>query len=185
MKTMLVALLALFASPAQDATDAEGFIRNWLVLAPIPVEEGNAATDLDKEFVKDEGKLHPKAGDKVKIEGKDLAWTAHKTADFYMSQKRLATEHPIFEDTGTGEPVRESGGAEGRLLASLSLVRLGGAGSAALDPAKRELLARKENIEGQIDNLKYQKAAMQPQIYDRQLKALLLDLSRVQAELDK
>jgi uncharacterized Zn ribbon protein len=86
MKTTLVALFALFAVPAQEtsAPDAEGFIRNWLVLAPIAVEEGSAATELDKEFVKDEGKMKPKAGDKVKIEGKDVAWTAHKTADFYI-----------------------------------------------------------------------------------------------------
>ena len=29
-----------------------------------------------------------------------------KTAEFYESQKRLATEHPQFEDTGKAEPVR-------------------------------------------------------------------------------
>jgi len=112
-------------------------------------------------------------------------YAERKTADFYTSQKRLATEHPIFEDTGTGEPVRESGGGEGRLLASFALVHLGGARLAALDPAKRDLLAKKENIEGQIDILKYQKAAMSPQEYDQQLKTLLVDLARVQAELDK
>jgi hypothetical protein len=112
-------------------------------------------------------------------------YAERKTADFYTAQKRLATEHPIFEDAGAGEPVRESGAAEGRLLAAFPLVRLGGARSAALDPAKRELLARKEKLEGQIDILKYQKAAMAPPEYDRQLKALLIDLARVQAELDK
>src|SRR5476651_1431976 len=86
MKTMLIAILALFAAPSQDtsAPDAEGFIRNWLILAPIPVEEGSAATELDKDLVKDEAKIHPKAGDKVKIDGKDLAWAAYKTADFYI-----------------------------------------------------------------------------------------------------
>jgi len=86
MKTILVPLLALLAVPVQDthAPDAEGFIRNWIVLAPIAVEEGSASTELDKEFVKDEGNLMPKAGDKVKIDGKDLAWKEHKTADFYI-----------------------------------------------------------------------------------------------------
>jgi len=86
MKILLAATLALLVSPADETNspDAEGFIRNWLVLAPIPVEEGSAATELDKEFFKDEAKIHPKAGDKAKIEGKDLAWTAHKTADFYI-----------------------------------------------------------------------------------------------------
>ena len=86
MKTLLAAILALLAAPAQDthAPDAEGFIRNWLVLAPIAVEEGSAATELDKDFVKDEANIKPKAGDKAKVDGKEVAWTAHKTADFFI-----------------------------------------------------------------------------------------------------
>lgn len=85
MRFILAALPLLLAAPQDThAPDAEGFIRNWLVLAPIPVEEGNAATDLDKDFIKDEAAMKPKAGDKVKIDGKDLAWTAHKTADFFI-----------------------------------------------------------------------------------------------------
>jgi hypothetical protein len=110
-----------------------------------------------------------------------------KTAEFYTSQKRLATEHAVFEDTGKGDAVRaplvESG--EGRLLASLTLVRFGDAQKAALDPAKRDLLARKEDLERQIDVLKYQKAAMAQTDYEQQLKTVLIELARVQATLDK
>jgi hypothetical protein len=110
-----------------------------------------------------------------------------KTAEFYTSQKRLATEHAVFEDTGKGEAVRASSaeGGEGRLLASLTLVRFGESQRAALDPAKRELLAKKEDLERRIDVLKYQKAAMSQNDYDQQLKALLIELARVQATLDK
>ena len=110
-----------------------------------------------------------------------------KTAEFYTSQKRLATEHAVFEDTGKGEAVRASSvdGGEGRLLASLTMVRFGDAQKAALDPAKRDLLAKKEDLERRIDVLKYQKAAMTQINYDQQLKALLLELARVQATLDK
>ena len=108
-----------------------------------------------------------------------------KTAEFYASQKRLATEHPVFEDTGKGEAVRGPAGAEGRLLASLTLVRFGGSQRAALDPAKRELLAKKEDLERRIDTLKFQKAAMNETTYQQQLKALLVELARVQASLDK
>ena len=68
-------------------TDDEGFIRNWLVLAPIPIEEGAAAQEIDKSQLKDEGKIKPKAGDKVTVNKKDLAWKAHKTADFYIDFK--------------------------------------------------------------------------------------------------
>jgi uncharacterized protein YaiL (DUF2058 family) len=76
-------------------------------------------------------------------------------------------------------------GGEGRLLASLILVRMGEAQRAAADPAKRDLLAKKDDLERQIDALKYQKAAMSQTEYESQLKALLLDLARVQAALDK
>jgi hypothetical protein len=112
-------------------------------------------------------------------------YAERKTADFYTSQKRLATEHPVFEDTGAGEAVRAEASEEGRLLSSLTLVRLGGARSAALDPAKRDLLAKKEDLEGQIDILKYQKAAMPLPDYQKQLRDLLVELAKVQAELDK
>ena len=88
MKTATVLALigaALFA-PAKDtsAPDSEGFIRNWLVLAPIPIEEGSGAAEIDKEILKDEGKQKPKEGEKTKVDGKELAWKAHKTADFYI-----------------------------------------------------------------------------------------------------
>jgi hypothetical protein len=115
-------------------------------------------------------------------------YAERKTAEFYTSQKRLATEHAVFEDTGKGEAVRASStteGGEGRLLASLTLVRFGDSQKAALDPAKRDLLAKKEDLERRIDVLKYQKAAMTQNDYDQQLKVLLLELARVQATLDK
>jgi hypothetical protein len=115
-------------------------------------------------------------------------YAERKTAEFYTSQKRLATEHAVFEDTGKGEAVRAASaaeGAEGRLLASLTLVRFGDSQKAALDPAKRDLLTKKEDLERRIDVLKYQKAAMTQNDYDQQLKALLIELARVQATLDK
>jgi hypothetical protein len=109
------------------------------------------------------------------------------TAEFYSSQKRLATEHPQFEDTGKAEPVRapstESG--EGLLLSNFTLVRLGAVQKASEDPAKRELLAKREELERTVDTLKYQKAAMPEDDYKRQLTAALLELAKVQQELDK
>jgi len=85
MKAML-ALALFFAAPVQDTfgPDGEGFIRNWLVLAPLPIEEGSGASEIDKDLLKGEAKLKPKAGEKVKFEGKDVAWTAHKTADWFI-----------------------------------------------------------------------------------------------------
>ena len=113
--------------------------------------------------------------------------TDRKTAAFYESQKRLATEHPVFEDTGKKEAVRaastESG--EGQLAANFAVLRIGSAQKAANDPAKRALLDKKEELERKIDLLKYQKAAMSADDYKKQLSDALLELARVQGDLDK
>ena len=114
-------------------------------------------------------------------------YATRKTAAYYESEKRLATEHAVFEDTGKGDAVREpaSDSGEGLMLSHFTLVRFGAAERAANDPAKRALLAKKEELESQIDTLKYQKAAMSEDDYKKQLTAALVELARVQQELDK
>ncbi len=97
-----------------------------------------------------------------------------KTAAFYDSQKRLATEHAVFNDVGHGEPVREAGNGQGMLLSSFTLLRLGASQQAANDPAKRALLEQKDELEQKIDTLKYQKAAMDPADYKKQLTDALV-----------
>ncbi|HWB33438.1 MAG TPA: hypothetical protein VG714_09710 [Acidobacteriaceae bacterium] len=120
-----------------------------------------------------------------------FAYADRKTADFYTSQKRLATEHAQFEDTGKGEAVRLTGSGEGMdrregaLMGTFTVVRLGAAQAAMNDPAKRQLMTEKEALEQKIDELKYDKAAMEPGEYKKQLTAALLELAKVQAQLDK
>jgi len=70
-------------------------------------------------------------------------------------------------------------------MSSFTLLRLGTSQQAANDPAKRVLLAKKEELEQKIDTLKYQKAAMDPADYKTQLTAALLELAKVQEGLDK
>ncbi|HEY9138932.1 MAG TPA: hypothetical protein VIM67_11720, partial [Terriglobus sp.] len=112
-------------------------------------------------------------------------YASRKTAAFYDSQKRLATEHAVFNDMGHGDAVRDAGNGQGQLMASFTLLRYGAAQKAASDPAKQALLAKKEELEQKIDILKYNKAAMDPVEYKKQLTAALLELARVQGELDK
>ncbi|MBZ5621305.1 MAG: hypothetical protein LAQ69_21635 [Acidobacteriia bacterium] len=110
-----------------------------------------------------------------------------KTAEFFDTQKRLATEHAVLEDTGKGEgeksPSAENG--EGKLASTFPVVRLGANAAAARDPAKRPLLDRKEEIEQAIDKLKYEKAAMATDAYKKQLTQLLLELAKIQEALEK
>ncbi len=117
-----------------------------------------------------------------------FTYADRKTAEFYASQKRLATEHAQFEDTGKGEAVRSAAlgqGREGALMSMLTVVRIGAAQAAMNDPAKRDLMTKKEELEQKIDGLKYQKAAMEPGEYKKELTAALVELAKVQAELDK
>jgi hypothetical protein len=113
------------------------------------------------------------------------AYASRKTAAFYDSQKRLATEHAVFDDTGRGEPVREPGAGQGALLSSFTVLRLGNTTRLADDPAKHALLEQKEQLEQNIDALKYGKAAMDPADYKKQLTDALLQLAKVQEELDR
>lgn len=70
-------------------------------------------------------------------------------------------------------------------MSNFNLVLLGTSKEAAKDPAKRALLAEKEELEQKIDTLKYQKAAMDPSDYKQQLTAALLELAKVQQKLDQ
>ncbi|MFN0165841.1 MAG: hypothetical protein ACKV22_05360 [Bryobacteraceae bacterium] len=110
-----------------------------------------------------------------------------KTSKFYETQKRLATEHPLLDDQGRGEGVRTPSPDNGYGLgaAAFTVVRLGTASAGLNDPAKRGLLERKEQLEQEVDRLKYQKAAMPFEEYRRRLGALLLELAKTQEELDK
>ena len=85
----LVALLNPFLSQADgvDALklDSEGYIRHWVMLAPIALSEGESGADaIFKEQIKDEAALRPKAGDKAKIGGKELTWQNITAATNYF-----------------------------------------------------------------------------------------------------
>lgn len=110
-----------------------------------------------------------------------------KTAESFESQKRLATEHSVLEDTGKGEGERapSADNGEGKLAAVFAVVRLGANAAAARDPAKRALLDKKDQLEQQIDQLKYDKAAIPDAEYHQKLNALLLELAQTQEAIDQ
>ena len=114
-------------------------------------------------------------------------YASSKTKEFFDTQKRLETEHPVIEDTGKGNGERtatpENG--EGKLAGAFPVVRLGANAAAARDPNKRPLLDRKEQIEQAIDKLKFDKAAIPAAQYRQQLTQLLLELAKTQEALDK
>lgn len=110
-----------------------------------------------------------------------------KTAKFYEENKRIATEHPLIEDTGKGDGVKapavENG--QGLVAGRFALLHTGSAAAVAKDPEKQKLLKEKEDVEAKIDDLKYRKAAMSIQEYRQELQKLLVELAKTQEALDK
>jgi hypothetical protein len=93
-----------------------------------------------------------------------------KTKAFYEEQKRIATEHPTLQDNNKA--------------GAFTLMRLTAA-TTVTDPAKQALQAKRDEIESQIDQLKYQKALLPADQYKSQLNKLLLELAKIQEEIDK
>lgn len=80
-------LLWLAANRASEsfAPDSQGYVRHWLILAPIAFPEGRAGTDLIyNDQIRNEGALKPKAGDKITVNGKELTWTAITSSTNYF-----------------------------------------------------------------------------------------------------
>ena len=82
----IVVLFSLFvsAAPQGASPDAEGFIRDWLVLAPIAIVGESGATEIDRDFLNGEARIKPKQGDKLSVAGTELTWTAHKTSSYFI-----------------------------------------------------------------------------------------------------
>lgn len=91
--TTLVFAAAVLPLAAQDGKpDAEGFIRDWLVLAPLPIGDGGGADAVEKKQFADEADpKSAKDGAAQKIGGKELMWEKVTTKTFYLDFKELAT----------------------------------------------------------------------------------------------
>jgi hypothetical protein len=161
---------------------------NRIVIAATKTGSEKNATNFARYFVE---ALRDPAADTDKNESisalEAFRFAQTKTTEFFDTQKRLATEHSVIEDTGkgSGERTATAENGEGKLAAAFTVVRLGANAAAARDPNKRPLLDKKEQLEQAIEKLKFEKAAMPAQEYKRQLTQLLLDLARTQEALDK
>src|SRR2546430_10725349 len=70
---LLVSFFAALHARAADAKpDEEGFIRDWLMLAPASIPESGGADEGDKKEIADEGALQPTGGEKQKTGDKEI-----------------------------------------------------------------------------------------------------------------
>jgi YHS domain-containing protein len=85
------------ASAEAGKLDGEGYVRDWLVLAPVPLNSGaSPASELDRDVVPAEAMLKPKAGDKVTVAGKELAWKKARANDYFFDVNAIVgTPTPV------------------------------------------------------------------------------------------
>jgi hypothetical protein len=161
---------------------------NRIVIAATKTGSEKNATNFARYFAE---ALREPAADTDKNESisalEAFRYAQTKTTEFFDTQKRLATEHSVIEDTGKGNGERTATAAngEGKLAGAFTVVRLGANAAAARDPNKRPLLEKKEQLEQAIEKLKFEKAAMPAQEYKTQLTQLLLELAKTQEALDQ
>jgi len=81
----VMAISGLSVRGAELRPDADGYIRDWVMLAPIAIAEGDSCAEaLLKDLIPNEAKLRPKAGDKVKVGAKELTWRNLAAATNYF-----------------------------------------------------------------------------------------------------
>ena len=85
MKIFAIGLIgAMFLAPPQTfAPDTDGFIRNWLILAPI-VFDLSGAEAIEHRFLDDEPATKPKPRESVVIINTPLTWQAHQASDYFV-----------------------------------------------------------------------------------------------------
>src|SRR5258708_190350 len=69
----------------QFSPNEEGYIRNWLILAPLPLDEGQSGADgNNKTQIKDEANIKAKDGDKFTYNGKELTWKKYQAKEDFV-----------------------------------------------------------------------------------------------------
>jgi hypothetical protein len=82
--TALTALLIPASAQSTFSTDEQGFIRNWLVLAPIAMSGQSGAEEINHDFLKGEAAIRPKPDAPATVGGKTMTWKAHRTGDYFI-----------------------------------------------------------------------------------------------------
>jgi hypothetical protein len=67
-----------------------GFIQDWLVLAPLPLEGSERGDQgLEREQLSPEAKQQPRAGDHVQVGGREYTWQTHRGDEPVLDFNRL------------------------------------------------------------------------------------------------
>lgn len=69
--------------------DEEGFLKYWLLLAPVPaLKEMAGAAEIHAAVLPDEAGLRPRPDQRVKVRGVELAWKRYRSPDFAIDFRK-------------------------------------------------------------------------------------------------
>jgi hypothetical protein len=115
-----------------------------------------------------------------------FSYASQKAEDFYTGEGSMQTEHPVLDDNGDAQALvkRAAEGGNG-LLARTTFLDAGvrSAKQENLSPEQQALAREAQELEKQIEALKYTKGQMPEAEYERRLEELLLKLARINAKL--
>jgi WD40 repeat protein/serine/threonine protein kinase len=74
---------------------APGFIQDWLILAPLKRVGQTGAEGLERELVRGEAGLRPRAGKAARVDGREYTWQAHRVEDPVLDFHRLLGKRSI------------------------------------------------------------------------------------------
>jgi len=78
--------------PSRDPSrmDNDGFIRYWLLLAPLPSEkERSSGAEVAATRLPDEATMKPKPGENVMYKGKQYAWTKYNMPEYFIDFRKI------------------------------------------------------------------------------------------------
>jgi hypothetical protein len=117
-----------------------------------------------------------------------FTYLSRKVEEYYSSDGSLQTEHPVLDDNGDAEaqskPSPENGDG---LLAKTVFLDSGiyANNGSKLNPEQQALSRAAQEIEKQIETLKYAKGELPQAEYEKRLEDLLLKLARINEKLPK
>jgi len=115
--------------------------------------------------------------------GEAFTYASTRTRRWYEQRGQLPTERALLDDNGDGSG-KEAGvpGPDGS-VASRLFQDAGPEAGRSSDPALSELIARRDAIEGAIEELKRKRTFMPPGDYEKELERLLIDMARVSRQV--
>ncbi len=117
-----------------------------------------------------------------------FSYAARKVEEHYAKERSLQSEHPVLDDNGDRQGQANPGPENGEgLLARTTYLDPGAPQltEGRLTQEEQELTKEAQALEGQIEALKYAKAGMKEDEYEKKLESLLLKLAQINAKLRK